>query len=278
MVTAKPAALLWQRAAEHPVILVEPTSGLDSQVAAVISDLAAGADGFGLGRLDLLAGLGEEPLGVQVTTGGLVQPPLPAVVLDHCHGSGGPLDLGSVAVGGAQRSKDLPHPALPDPDHAGDIGGREPLAAVGLPEPPELLDPLRRGERAAAEGEQGAAHEVLAHPNLASDLGRVELLAAGDLAGLVELLDPLQRQSRRRMLVGLGAAAVGVDGLQRLQLLRGRVAVADRLGPQASQARVGLAAGPQVCSHWRATVVVVPTSAASSAGSSRWPPGSSRVR
>ena len=43
----------------------------------------------------------------------------------------------------------------------------------------------------------------------------------------------------------VGAAAVGVDGLQRLQLLRGRVAVADRLGPQASQARVGLAAGPQ---------------------------------
>ena len=77
-VTTKPAALLWQRAAEHPVILVEPTSCLDSQVAAVVADLAAGADGLGLGRLDLLARLGEELLRVEIAAGGLVQPRLSA--------------------------------------------------------------------------------------------------------------------------------------------------------------------------------------------------------
>jgi len=61
---------------------------------------------------------------------------------------------------------------------------------------------------------------VLAHLDLAGDLGRVELLATGDLAGLVELLDALQRPPRRGRLVGLGSATVGVDGLQRLELLR----------------------------------------------------------
>jgi hypothetical protein len=46
------------------------------------------ADGLGLGRLGLLAGFGEEPLGVVTAAGGLVQPGLPAVVLDYRDGSG----------------------------------------------------------------------------------------------------------------------------------------------------------------------------------------------
>jgi hypothetical protein len=45
------------------------------------------------------------------------------------------------------------------------------------------------------------------------------------------------------MLVGLGSAAAGIGRLQRGQLLRGRLAVADRLGSQAGQAPVGLLAG-----------------------------------
>jgi hypothetical protein len=53
------------------------------EVEAAVADLAAGADGLGLGRLELLAGLGEEPLGVLVAAGGPVQPPLQPVVLDH---------------------------------------------------------------------------------------------------------------------------------------------------------------------------------------------------
>jgi hypothetical protein len=177
--------------------------------------------------------------------GGLVQPRLSAAILGHGEGLPGPLSLGGLAVGGPQRPQDLPHPTLADPDQAGDVGEGEPLATLDLPEPPELLDPLGAGQGAASQRDKGAAHEVLAHPDLVGDLGRVELLAAGDLAGLVELLDPLQRQSLRRMLVGLGSAAIGVGGLQRGQLLRGWVAMADRLGPQASQARVGLVAGPQ---------------------------------
>ena len=177
--------------------------------------------------------------------GGLVQPGLPAVVLDYRDGSCGPLGLGGVAVGGAQRPQDLPYPALAGPDQAGDVGDGEALAALGLPQPPELGDALGAGESAASERGQGAAHIVLAHPNLLGDRGRVERLTLGDLAGLVDLLDPLQCQSRRRTLVGLGPAAVSVGGLQRDQLLAGWVAVADRLSPQASQARVGLVAGPQ---------------------------------
>jgi hypothetical protein len=118
------------------VILVDAAGSLDGEVQALVADLAGGADGLGLGRLGLLAGLGEEPLGVEIPTGRLVQPRLPAAVLDHRdrplrrpHGSG-------VAVGGAQRAEDLSNSALTDADQAGDIGEAEPLAALGLPQPP----------------------------------------------------------------------------------------------------------------------------------------------
>jgi hypothetical protein len=104
---------------------------------------------------------------------------------------------------------------------------------------------LGAGQGAAPQGDQGAAHVVLAHPNLASDFGRVELLTAGDLAGLVELLDAVQRPPRRQTLLELGAAAVGVGALQRLELLRGWVAVTNWLDAQASQPPVGLLAGAQ---------------------------------
>ena len=142
-------------------------------------------------------------------------------------------------------AQDLPHPALADPDQAGDVGEFEPLAALGLPQLPELLDALGAGQGAAPQRGQGAAHIVLAHPDLSGDLGRVELLATGDLAGLVELLDALQRPPRRAAVLGLGSAAVGVGGLQGLQLLRGWPAVAGRLRPQAGQPPVALLAGAQ---------------------------------
>jgi hypothetical protein len=119
------------------------------------------------------------------------------------------------------------------------------LAALGLPQPPELGDALGAGEGAAAKGGEGAAHVVLADADLAGDRGRVERLAAGGLAVLVELLDALQRPPSRRLLLGLGAAAAGVGGLQRLELPGGGVAVADRLGPQIGQPSVGLPAGAQ---------------------------------
>jgi hypothetical protein len=134
---------------------------------------------------------------------------------------------------------------LADADQAGHLGEGEPLAALHLPQPPELLDALGGGEGAAAERQQGAAHVVLTHPDLPGDLGRVEGLAAGDLVVLVELLDALQGPPRRRGVLKLGAAAVGVGGLQRLELVGGRLAVADRLAPQASQPAVGLLPGAQ---------------------------------
>src|SRR5215217_7085304 len=105
------------------MILVNAAGGVDGQLQALVADLAGGADGLGLGRLGLLPGLGEEPLGIAVAAGGLVQPPLPAVVLDHHR----PLP---------------PHPALPDPDQAGDVSEGEALATLDLPQPPQLLDPL----------------------------------------------------------------------------------------------------------------------------------------
>jgi hypothetical protein len=131
------------------------------------------------------------------------------------------------------------------PTQAGDVGELKPLAALGLPQPPELLDPLGGGQRTAPQRGQGAAHIVLAHPDLASDLGRVELLAAGDLAGLIELLDALQRPLCRDGLLRLGSPAVGVGGLQHLKLLGGWAAVACRLSPQPRQPAVGLLAGAQ---------------------------------
>jgi hypothetical protein len=94
-------------------------------------------------------------------------------------------------VGGAQRPQHLPHPTLPDPQQAGHIGEGEPLAALGLPQPPQLLDPLGAGERTAAERGQGAAQIVLAHPDLPGQGGRVQRLTAGDLTLLVALLDAL---------------------------------------------------------------------------------------
>jgi hypothetical protein len=51
------------------MILIEPAGRLDREIEAVVADLAAGADGLGLGRLGLLAGLGEEPLRVLVAAG-----------------------------------------------------------------------------------------------------------------------------------------------------------------------------------------------------------------
>ena len=227
------------------MIVVEPAGGLDRELQALVADLAGAADGLGLGHLGLLAGLGEEPLRVVTAAGGLVQPGLPAVVLDHRDGSFGPLGLGGVAVGGAQRPKDLPHPALADPDQPSHLAEFEALAALGLPQPPELLDPLGAGQGAAAQRDQGATHIVLAHPNRLGDLGRVERLTSGDLAGLVELLDALQRPPRRAAVLDLGSAAVGVGGLQGLQLLGGWPAVAGRLGPQAGQPPVALLAGAQ---------------------------------
>src|SRR5512133_4018591 len=119
------------------------------------------------------------------------------------------------------------------------------MAALGLPQPPELGNALGAGLGAAPQRDQGAPHIVLAYPSLASDRGRVERLAAGDLTGLVELLDAVQRPPRRSGVFELGAAPVGVDGLQRLELLRGWLAVACRLDAQASQPPVGLAAGAQ---------------------------------
>ena len=227
------------------MIGVEPAGGLDRQLQALVADLAGAADGLGLGRLGLLPGLGEEPLGVEIPAGGLVQPGLPAVVLDHRDGSFGPLGLGGVAVGGAQRPQDLPHPALADPDQPSHVGELEALAALGLPQPPELLDPLGAGEGAAPQRGQGAAHIVLAHPNLLGDRGRVQRLATGDLAGLVELLDALQRPPRRAAVLELGSAAAGVGGLQGLQLLGGWPAVAGRLGSEAGQPPVALLAGAE---------------------------------
>jgi len=194
-VAAKRAALAGEGAAEDAVIVVDAAGGVDRELQAGVADLAALADGLGLGGLGVLAGLGEEPFGVLVAAGGPVQPPLPAVVLDHrsrCLAAAG------VAVGGAQRPKDLADAAFTDADDAGQIGDGEPLAALGLPQPPELLDALGAGEGAAAERGQGAAYVVLAAPDLAGDLGRVERLAAGDLAALVELLDALQRQPAGR--------------------------------------------------------------------------------
>jgi hypothetical protein len=127
------------------VIGVESTGGLDREVQALVADLARGADGLGLGCLGLLAGLGEEPLRVVTAAGGLVKPGLPAVVLDYRDGSCGPLGLGGVTVGGSQRPKYLPYPALAGPDQAGDVGDGEPLAALGLPQLPELGDALGAG-------------------------------------------------------------------------------------------------------------------------------------
>ena len=79
--------------------------------------------------------------------------------------------MGSVALRWAvrKRAQDLPDPALADPDQPGDVGDGEPLAAFGLPQPPQLLDPLGAGQGAAAQRDQGAAHIVLAHPNLPRD-------------------------------------------------------------------------------------------------------------
>jgi hypothetical protein len=67
-----------------------------------------------------------------------------------------------------------------------------------------------------------------------------------DLAGPPELLDPLQIAPRRlggRLEVG--TAAAGVGSLHRAELFGGGLAVADRLGPQAGQARVTGPGGPQ---------------------------------
>jgi hypothetical protein len=169
----------------------------------------------------------------------LVQPRLPAAILDHSDGLPGPFGLGGVAVGGPQWPQDLPHPALPDPDQPGHIGEGEPLATLGLPQPPQLLNPLGAGQGAAPQRGQGAAHIVLAHLDLAGDLGWVERLAPGDLAGLVELLDPLQRPVCRRRLLGLGSATLGIGSLQGDELVVGWAAVAHWLGSQTGQARVG---------------------------------------
>src|SRR5215207_83179 len=133
---AKLTALGRQGAPKDAVIVVEPTGGVDGQLQALVADLAGGADGLGLGRLGVLAGLGEEPLGVQITAGGLVQPRLPAAVLDHRDRPLGPLGLGGATVGGAQRPQDLPDSAFADPDQAGNVAEIEALAALGLPQPP----------------------------------------------------------------------------------------------------------------------------------------------
>jgi hypothetical protein len=99
----------------------------------------------------VLAGLGEEPLGVAVAAGGLVQPRLPAVVLDYRDRPLGPFGLGGVTVGGAQGPQDLPDAAFADPDQAGNVAEFEALAALGLPQPPQLLDALSAGQGAAPQ-------------------------------------------------------------------------------------------------------------------------------
>jgi len=83
-----------------------------------------------------------------------------------------------------------------------------------------LLDALGVGQGGAPKLSQGAAHVVLAHSDLAGHRGRVQPLATVGLVALVELLNPLQRPPRRRLLVGLGSATVGISGLQGGQLLR----------------------------------------------------------
>jgi hypothetical protein len=103
------------------------------------------------------------------------------------------------------------------------------LAALGLPQPPQLLDALSAGKRTASQRGQGAAHIVLAHPDLPGHGGRVERRTAGDLTLLVALLDLLQRPPRRPAVLELGSAAAGVGGLQGGELLGGRSAVAGRL-------------------------------------------------
>ena len=158
-------------------------------------------------------GLGEEPLGVLVAAGRLVQPPLRPVVLDHKRprlpvGGGG-----GGAVDGAQRPQDLPDAALADADDAGHLREGELLAALDLPQPPEVFDALGAGEAATAEGGEGAAHVVLAHADIPCHRGRIEGLAMGDLVVLVELLDALQRPPGWRGVVDVGAAAAGVGGL-----------------------------------------------------------------
>jgi hypothetical protein len=83
LVGPQAAALAGQGAAEDAVVAVQPWRGGDRQLQAAVADLAAGADGFGLGGFGVLAGVGEEPLGVVVAAGGLVQPALPPTVVDH---------------------------------------------------------------------------------------------------------------------------------------------------------------------------------------------------
>jgi hypothetical protein len=71
---------------------------------------------------------------------------LPAAILDHRDRLSGPLGLGGVAVGGPQWPQHLADPALAHADQAGDVGELEPLAALDLPQPPELGDPLGVGQ------------------------------------------------------------------------------------------------------------------------------------
>ena len=168
----------------------------------------------------MLAGFGEELFGVAVAAGGLVQPRLPAAILNHGDGLPGPLGLTGMAMGGAQRPQDLAHATLADPDQPGHLSEGEPLATLGLPQPPQLGDPLGAGQGAAPQRGQGATHIVLAHLDLAGDLGRIQRLATGDLAGLVELFDLLQRPVCRPTVLELGSAAAGVGRLQCLELLR----------------------------------------------------------
>jgi hypothetical protein len=123
----------------------------------------------------------------------------------------------------------LPDPALPDSQQAGHLGEGEPLAGLGLPQPPQLGDPLGAGEGTAAERGQGAADIVLAHPDLSGHGGRVQRLTAGDLTLLVALLHTLQRPPCRVAVLKGGAAAAGVGGLQGGELVGGRSAVAGRL-------------------------------------------------
>jgi len=71
---------------------------------------------------------------------------LAAAILDHRDRLSGPLGLGGVAVGGPQRPQDLADPTLAHANQAGDVGEREPLAALDLPQPPQLLNPLGVGQ------------------------------------------------------------------------------------------------------------------------------------
>ena len=128
------------------MIGVDPAGGVYGQVAALVTDLAARADGLGLRGLGLLAGFGEEPLRVGVAAGGLIQPCLTAAIFDHRDRLSGPLGLGGVAAGGPQWPQDLTDPTLAHADQAGDVGELEPLAALDLPQPPELGDPLGVGQ------------------------------------------------------------------------------------------------------------------------------------